>query len=642
MLKARFFFGLILGVAILLLSSPQAWAVCGSVVIDPGHGGWDSGAVGPTGFAEKTANLDIGLRVRDLLAKAGYHVIVTRTTDLSPNTPAQDLDGDGNNNHDVGDDLQARVDMANKAKAKVFVSIHNNSFGASARGTETYYWNGASSESDSARLARFIQEEVKAEAGLADRGVKSASFYVLRRTDMPAALVEGAFISNPAEEALLKSPSFRQKIAQGVYNGIRRFAGPTGPGPDEISFKLKPHTRRRVNLNAYFCDQAVGQRVTASLPITAERAMYFNSNGISGGSSSRGARSPGRVWYLAEGFTGPGFDTWVLLANPAAKTTVARLAYYADGAVIAGGTVELPPYSRRSVHVNTTLPGRSFATKVTAAGPIVVERSIYFNSGGLTGGHSSIGAQKPAASWYFAEGRTGPQSDTWLLLFNPGAWPAHVQINYMTPAGEVAAPPLDIPAHSRQSVRVNDQLPDSDVSAIILSDVKIVAERSVYFSRGGTSGGHNSLGAVDPARTWYFADGSTKSGYEEFLAVQNPNEAPATISVDYVASSGSLTSAVKIIPGRTRLTINVGDAAEAGAGKNIGLRLAADLPVVAERSIYFNTGMYKGGSDALGSTSPSKRWLFAEGVTGDGYATSLLLTNTNDSAAKVKVRFFKE
>lgn len=642
MLKERFFISLTLG-AFLLLSSPLlASAASGPVVIDPGHGGWDSGAVGPTGFKEKTANLDIALRTRDILKRVGYRVIMTRTTDVSPNEPPKDLDGDGNNYRDVGDDLQARVDIANNAKAAVFVCIHNNAYNSSSQGTETYYWSGAGPDSDSSKLARLIQEEVKAQVGLYDRGVFSADFYVLRRTNMPAALLEGAFISNPTEEALLKSAGFRQRVAQGVANGIKRFVGPGGPGPDTLTLKLKPHSRRKVDLNKYFSGMGVGQRLTSNLPITAERATYFNAAGVSGGSSSGGARAPGRTWYFAEGFTAPGFDTLILLVNPRKRATTAKITYFADGNVIDGGTVKLPRFSRRSVHVNGSLPNRSFATKVTAAAPVVVERTMYFKSGALTGGDSSIGIRRPAYAWYFAEGRTGPQSDTWLLLFNPGDGTAHVRINYMTPAGEVAGTPIEIPARSRRSIRVNDQLPETALSATVLSDVKIVAERSIYFTRNGQTGGSASAGAVKPAKTWHFADGSTKAGYEEFLTVQNPNAAAATIAIDYFTPRLLFKSTRISVPGRGRKTINVGDAGEAGPGRNGGARLTADRPVVAERSLFFSTKLYQGGSDSLGSTAPSKRWLFAEGFTGAGFSTSMLLTNTNDSVAKVTVRFFKE
>jgi len=631
---------LLIGVCFLLLAPLPAFAECGSVVLDAGHGGGDSGAVGPTGFMEKTANLDIALRARDMLVNSGYHVIMTRTTDISPNSPAQDLTGDGQIN--VSDDLQARVNIANNAKAKVFVSIHNNSAGPVARGTETYYWNGASADSGSARLAQLIHEEVNARIGLYDRGVKTANFYVLRRTDMPAVLLEGAFISNPTEELLLSTPGFRQKIAEGVANGIRRYVGPGGPGPDNISLKVKPRSQARIDLNRYFCDKSIGARVNADVPVMAERTMYFNSGGVNGVSGGRGAKGPGRVWYLAEGFTGAGFDTWLLLANPTSIATVATIKYMTSTGIVDGHEVKLPPRSRRSVHVNETLPNRAFATKVTASGKIVVERSMYFKNAVYNGGHSSVGVQRPTTSWYFAEGRTGPQFDTWLLLFNPGETTAHVGLTYIGTAGEIGARQVEIAPAGRQSVLVDNDIADADVSAIAISDVPIVAERSVYFNLSGISGGNNTVGAPSPSRNWYFADGSTKTGYTEFLTIQNPNRAATSLTVYYMTGKGDVLSNVKVVPARSRLTVLTSGAGEAGPGKNIAMRLTADRPIVAERSVYVNTKGFNGGSESIGSTSLSTRWLFAEGFTGDGFQTSLLVSNPNDVEATIKVRFFKE
>lgn len=640
MFVKRLLVKLLLGVSFLLLAPQSAFAGCGSVVLDAGHGGGDSGAVGPTGFMEKTANLDIALRARDLLVGSGYHVIMTRTTDVSPNSPAQDLTGDGQIN--VSDDLQARVNIANNARAKVFVSVHNNAAGSAARGTETYYWNGAPAGSGSARLAQLIHEEVNARIGLYDRGVKTANFYVLRRTNMPAVLLEGAFISNPTEELLLSTPSFRQKIAEGVANGIRRYMGPGGPGPDKISLKVKPGRRARIDLNRYFCDRSIGARVTADVPVMAERTMYFDSGGINGVSGGRGAKGPGRAWYLAEGFTGTGFDTWLLLANPTDLATAATIKYMTSTGIVDGPQVKLPPRSRRSVHVNKTLPNRSFATKVTSSGKIVVERSMYFKNATHNGGHSSIGAQKPATRWYFAEGRTGPQFDTWLLLFNPTKATAHVDLTYIGTAGEIGARRVEIAPETRQSVLVDNDIADTDVSAIATSDVPIVVERSVYFNLSGISGGHNTVGAVSPSRNWYFADGSTKSGYTEFLTIQNPNNVATALTVYYMTGKGDVFSNVKVVPARSRGTIWVADAGEAGPGKSIAMRLTAELPVVAERSMYVNVNGFNGGSASIGSMSLSRRWLFAEGFTGQGFKTSIMVSNPNDVEATIKVRFFKE
>ena len=200
--------------------------------IDPGHGGADSGAVGviPAGTAtglpprtdsqgrtaldEKDVNLDIALRLDAWLRAQGARTLLTRTRDLAG--------GDVPYTTETAD-LKARTDLANAAGAEIFVSIHNNWLSAPAgTGTETYHFYYSS---DAARtLAQDVHSQVVAALGLPDRGVKTAGFYVLRHTTMPAILVEGAFLSNPSDALMLADPAVRQRIAEAIGRGIATYA----------------------------------------------------------------------------------------------------------------------------------------------------------------------------------------------------------------------------------------------------------------------------------------------------------------------------------------------------------------------------------------------------------------------------------
>ena len=217
------------------------------IVIDPGHGGQDSGAVGKAGLMEKEVTLDVAKRLRNLLKKEkGLRVILTRETDvLVP--------------------LEERTQIANRNGADLFISIHTNvSENKTARGCKTFFL--ASAESDEARavatlenssirfehpddvshnsddlnfrltdlvqseylkessdFATIIQKQLKKKLSIPSRGVSQAEFVVLNKAHMPAVLVEIAFISNKKDEALLKKNSFRQKIAQALYQSIKEF-----------------------------------------------------------------------------------------------------------------------------------------------------------------------------------------------------------------------------------------------------------------------------------------------------------------------------------------------------------------------------------------------------------------------------------
>ena len=204
----------------LLLASTAVAGTQRRIVIDAGHGGSDSGAIG-NGLIEKELNLDVALRLRDLLVAdtldtsggGEWSVQMTRSTDVFVS-------------------LQARVDVANTWPADRFISIHHNSFtSSSANGTETYSFQEGTFSAD---LRDKVQQDLVAALGLTDRGPKTANFFVLRETTMPAILSEGGFLSNPGDAAVLADPAKRQAAAEAHLIGLQRHYGiaPHIPFPD--------------------------------------------------------------------------------------------------------------------------------------------------------------------------------------------------------------------------------------------------------------------------------------------------------------------------------------------------------------------------------------------------------------------------
>ncbi|NLJ83429.1 MAG: AMIN domain-containing protein [Halanaerobiaceae bacterium] len=173
------------------------------ILLDPGHGGFDPGAVGPSGLTEKDVNLAVALLTAEILQREGYNVMLTR-------------------NDDRFISLKDRVEMANSLEAMLFVSIHSNSANATySEGTETFI--APNKVASSQLLADALQQNLLKELKRYDRGVKKENFYVIKYTDMPAALVEVAFISNPHEESLLASNLFREKAARAIAQGIMEY-----------------------------------------------------------------------------------------------------------------------------------------------------------------------------------------------------------------------------------------------------------------------------------------------------------------------------------------------------------------------------------------------------------------------------------
>lgn len=215
----------------------------GRIVIDAGHGGYDNGTVGPSGLMEKDLVLDISLKLKTLIEeKLGGEVILTREDDsFIP--------------------LERRTELANLSQADLFVSIHaNSSRDRAVRGVETFFLDFTSSPNseevaarenassqktifelqdlvrrialrekidESREFAQIIQKavvkQIQKNPQTTNRGVKQAPFIVLIGAQMPSILTEVSFLSNPSDEKLLKSPNYRQKMAQAICNGIEDY-----------------------------------------------------------------------------------------------------------------------------------------------------------------------------------------------------------------------------------------------------------------------------------------------------------------------------------------------------------------------------------------------------------------------------------
>ncbi|ARU62699.1 hypothetical protein CBW65_18235 [Tumebacillus avium] len=182
-----------------------------TLVIDPGHGGRDPGAIALDGTEEEDLTLSFSLKAKAELVKRGYNVVMVRETDveLDPSTT------------DLAEELQARVDVSKASEANLFISLHANSFSSTGTyGTETYYNTTTSYDGSvnpfpeqSRQLAGVIQKHVLRAMGTYNRGAKDSNFYVLRKNTVPAALVEIAFLSNAGDLKKLEDTALQQKFA---------------------------------------------------------------------------------------------------------------------------------------------------------------------------------------------------------------------------------------------------------------------------------------------------------------------------------------------------------------------------------------------------------------------------------------------
>lgn len=187
------------------------------ILIDPGHGGIDGGAVSKIGTVEKHLNLSISLKVRDKLKDLGYQVIMTREEDNGLYT-------EGRNIYKMKkDDLNNRCEMKKTSNCDLFVSIHQNSFvDSSCNGPQVWY----SSNNESCIFAHIVQENLNYDLGYNKRLEKGAGndYKILRcYTNIPSLIVECGFITNPIEEGTLKTEVYQDKIASSIVKSINEY-----------------------------------------------------------------------------------------------------------------------------------------------------------------------------------------------------------------------------------------------------------------------------------------------------------------------------------------------------------------------------------------------------------------------------------
>jgi hypothetical protein len=354
-------------------------------------------------------------------------------------------------------------------------------------------------------------------------------------------------------------------------------AGPV-PGP---SVTLEGNSRQTFNVAETVPDSwGVSTEVTGTAPIIAERAMY--GLGMRWGHDSIGVSSTSPEWYLAEGCTREGFETWVLVQNPNDTPASVRLTYMTPAGPVPGQSMVVGGNSRETFRVAEVVPEEwSVSTRVESDVPVIAERAMYGT--GKVWGHDSIGVTAPADTWYLAEGCTNGGFETWVLVQNPNDSPATVQLSYMTQAGPVPGPTALIGPDSRETFSVADTVPDNwEVSTMVTADVPVIAERAMY--GGGRTWGHDSVGVSQPAENWYLAEGCTRNGFETWVLVQNPNDSAAEIEITYMTPDGAVEGPAETLPANSRKSYNV--ARWVPDNWQVSTMVNSDLPVIAERAMY--------------------------------------------------------
>jgi hypothetical protein len=338
--------------------------------------------------------------------------------------------------------------------------------------------------------------------------------------------------------------------------------------------------------------------------------------------------SEARRWYFAEGSTQTPFELSFALQNPNPQATVAHFLFLSPDGKQTPFDMRLEPSSRSTLRANDVMPNAEFSTIVSTDIPVYVERSMYFGHDG----HSSPGARQPARTWYLAEGSSVSPFETWVLLMNPNPTPTTARLRFLREDGSVVEHDELVPAMGRKSVYVNALFTASGFATQVSADQPVVVERAMYFDGG--QGGHDTLATATPAKTWYFAAGNSRGGYDTWLLLENPGNVPAGGRGTFLTDTGAVVTQPLFVQPHARLSLYTDPLVPDAV---YGMRVDADQPIVAERAVYFGDG--KAGYDAAAVASPAAEWFLPEGATSGSFEEQLAVLNPQPQPAAVQVDF---
>ena len=370
------------------------------------------------------------------------------------------------------------------------------------------------------------------------------------------------------------------------------------------------------------------------------------------------------TYFFAEGTCRPNFVPYITIQNPGETDAKVKVTYMKGDGTTKEQTLTVGKTSRTTIAVKDILgegddPAHDFSARVetTNGTQVIVERPMYFNFKGMwTGGSCTVGSPTVANTFYFAEGTCRPDFETYLCIQNPDPNnSSRIKITYMLVTGDEVVHRLTVPKNSRVTViprdslgTGNDAAHDFATKVETTNDVPIVAERTMYFNYGGKwTGGHAVVGALGPADAWYFAEGTCRPNFDTYITLQNPGENTSSVKLTYLKGDGTTKEQTISVSANSRATViprdSLGTGDDAAHDFSTKVETTNDVPIVAERSMYFNYGgKWTGGHCVVGAFTPAKAWFFAEGTCRPGFDPYICIQNPNPKVdAKVTISYMR-
>jgi hypothetical protein len=367
-------------------------------------------------------------------------------------------------------------------------------------------------------------------------------------------------------------------------------------------------------------------------PVLADRTLSWDQTGY-GAHAETSIEAPAQTWYLAEGSTlrlprGDGttaaFNLYYLIMNPNDAPADVRITYLRPSPnppIVRTYTVDA--LSRRTIWVAGQDPGLAstdvsgVVASLDAARPIIVERALYLDAGGqfFGAGHDAAGVTAPAADWFLAEGATGPAFDEYVLIANPGAAAAELDVTYLLPGGATLSKHYTVAASSRRTIWVNGEsdgvvsLQRASVSTRVHSanGVPVIVERAMWWPAPGWQSwyeSHCSAGATTTGVEWGMADGEQGGARntQTYILVANTSAFPGRVRVTLLFEDGTRVARDMDVPATSRTTVWTGGTQQTAespfGGSTAGRRFGAEVEsldvagqaaqIVVERAMYWD------------------------------------------------------
>ena len=372
--------------------------------------------------------------------------------------------------------------------------------------------------------------------------------------------------------------------------------------------------------------------------VVVERPMYFaNYHGIYSGTDVIGSTHLSTSYYFADVPTGANNNSYLTILNPNTASANVTVTYYSGGKAVGSQTTTVNANARGTIAPGAiSLPGTHFAAIVTSNQQIMVERPTYFsgvsvNGTAVSGAYDIVGVPTLASDWLFAEGYTSSTTQEYLTIANidPARTTANVAITLKSKTGATQKYTLSLGSQSQilWNVNTNNSFTGSspEVSAeVTASGANIVVQREMYFTYKHTVptgrvttaiGGTDVIGQVGPAihSAYSFAEGYSNTGYNQWLTIQNPTNAPETLTMTMVNGLGQSNTQTFTVGPNSRYTQDITavvqsvfNAGTSSAANSVSMTVTAPNGAyfVAERPMYWNTSglsfVTQGGGDVIG------------------------------------------